>query len=357
MKSVSRSRSGSSEAAQERARAAIVLDRLVIGVDRARRVAREQQVARGALGLVGLGEVARERAVDRLVGLAVERLERLADAPVEAAPRGLEQAAVGHLLHEAVAEAVLRGGPAADLHDQVEPHQLGQRRHDLLARQHALEQRQAEAAPDCARHRDHLARARRQAVEPRLQRALHERRHGDLPVGELPHALAAAQRAALDQVLQRLLEEERVAAGALGEQIGERSRQRRLGQRLGQLAARAGRQRAQLDLADSGAGRALARARRGARRAGRDRRGRSARARAAPPRSAPSRSSSSSSVSESAHCRSSTTMHSGRCSARRRTTSATAANVCCCTDSRLSSRSAASASASSGWPSRRARNG
>ena len=97
--------------------------------------------------------------------------------------------------------------------------------------------------------RDDLARARRQAVEPRLQRALHERRHRDLAVGELPGAVAALERAALDQVLQRLLEEERVAAGALGQQIGERAGQRRLGERLGQLAARAGRQRPQLDLA------------------------------------------------------------------------------------------------------------
>ena len=159
---------------------------------------------------------------------------------MEAAAGGLEQAAVGDLLHEPVAEAVLRRRAAADLDDQVEPHQVGERRHDLVVRQQALEQRQAEAAADRARDGDDLARARRQAVEARLQRALHERRHGDLAVGQRPGAVAAAQRAALDQILQRLLEEERVAARALGQQVGERARQRRLGERLGELAARAG---------------------------------------------------------------------------------------------------------------------
>ena len=236
------------QAPQEGARAAVVLDRLVVGVHGPRRVAGEQRVARRALGLVGLGEVVRQRPVDGVARIAVERLDGLADAPVQGAPGGLQQAVVGHFLHQAVAEAILRRGTPADLDDQVEPHQVRERRHDLVVRQQALEQRQPEAAADRARDGDDLARARRQAVEPRLQCALHERRHGDLTVGELPHAVAAAQRAALDQILERFLEEERVPARALGQQIGERSRQRALGQRLGQLAARARRQRPQLDL-------------------------------------------------------------------------------------------------------------
>ncbi len=274
------------EPAQERARPAVVLDRLVVGVDGPRGVAREQQVACRALRLVGLGEVARERPVERLVRLSEHRLERLADAAVEAAPGRLEQARIRHLLHQPVAEAVLRGGPAAHLHDQVEPHQIRQRRHDLLARQEPLEQRQAEAAADRARDRHDLARARRQPVEPGLQRALHERRHGDLPVGELPAAVAAPQRAALDQVLERLLEEEGVAAGALGEQVRERPRaasprpapRRARGSRP--PAAAAARSRG------SGAGRRRARARPGATTADRGPRGRSARRPAAPRRSA-----------------------------------------------------------------------
>ena len=163
-----------------------MVDRLVVGVDGARRVAGEQRVARGALRLVGLGEVAGERPVDGLARLAVERLDRLADAPVQAAPGRLEQAVVGHLLHEAVTEPVLGRRPAADLDDQVEAHQVGERGHDLLVREELLEQRQAEAAADRARHRDDLARAHGQPVEPRLQRALHERRHGDLAVGQVP---------------------------------------------------------------------------------------------------------------------------------------------------------------------------
>ena len=206
---------------QERARAAVVLDRLVVGVDGARRVAREQRVARRALGLVGLGEVVGEWSVDGVAGVAVQRLDGLADAPVQGAPGRIEQAVVGDLLHEPVPEAVLRRRSPADLDDQVEPHQVRERRHHLVVRQQALEQGQPEAAPDGARHRDDLARAHRQAVEPRLQGALDERRHGDLAVGELPHALAAAQSTALDQILQRLLEEEGVAARALGQQVGE----------------------------------------------------------------------------------------------------------------------------------------
>ena len=73
--------------------------------------------------------------------------------------------------------------------------------------------------------------------------------HGDLAVGQLPRAVPALERAALDQILERLLEEERVAAGALREQIRQRAGQRRLGERLGQLAARTGLQRPQLELA------------------------------------------------------------------------------------------------------------
>ena len=60
----------------------------------------------------------------------------------------LQQAAVRDLLHEAVAEAVLGRGPAALLDDEVEPLQLRERRHDLLARQEPLQQRQAEGAAD-----------------------------------------------------------------------------------------------------------------------------------------------------------------------------------------------------------------
>ena len=209
-----------------------MLDRLVVGVHGSRGVAGQQRVARRSLGLVGLGEVVRERPVDRRRPIAVERLDGLADPPVQAAPGRLEQAVVGHLLHEAVAEAVLRRRSPADLDDEVEPHQVGERGNELIVRQQALEQRQPEASPDRARDRDDLARARRQPVEPRLQRALHERRHRDLTVRELPHAVAPAQRSALDQVLQRLLEEERVPARALGQQVRERPGQRALRQRL-----------------------------------------------------------------------------------------------------------------------------
>ena len=122
-----------------------------------------------------------------------------------------------------MAEAVLGRGAAAHLDDEVEPLQLRERRLHLLARQHLLEQRQAEGAAGDGGGREHLARRRVEPVEPRLQRALDERRDDELVGvdGELEAAVLARERAALDEVAQRLLEEERVAAGALGEQVGD----------------------------------------------------------------------------------------------------------------------------------------
>ena len=263
------------EPAQERARAAVVVDRLVVGVDGARRVAREQRVARGALGLVGLGEVARERPVDGFAGLAVERLDRLADATVQAAPGRLEQAVVGDLLDEAVTEPVLRRGPAA------RPRRSGRGASGRRARARPARARAASrAAAGRSRARSRSRPRRPRACAPAAGRAApaarparaSARRPGRRRAPTPP--LAALERAALDQILQRLLEEERVAAGALGEQIGERAGQRRLGERLGELAARAGLQRPQLDLAVAVREDARARARPAATKAGRDRRGR-----------------------------------------------------------------------------------
>jgi hypothetical protein len=201
--------------------------------------------------LAGLGEVPRERAVHLVPRLAVDRLQRLADAAVEAAAGGLQQAAVRHLLHQPVAEPVLRRRAAAQLDDQVEPHQLRQRRHHLLARQQPLEQRQAEAAADRTGDGHHLAGARRQAVEARLQRPLDHRRDHDLTVRAVEDpavAVLPAQGAALDQVLQRLLQEEGVAAGALGQRLEQLRRQLALRQRRGQLAAGTRVEWPQLDL-------------------------------------------------------------------------------------------------------------
>ena len=62
--------------------------------------------------------------------------------------------------------------------------------------------------------------------------------------GELVAAVLDAERAALDEVAQRLLEEERVAAGTLGEQLGDR---------LGQTPV--GRVVTSVRLASSGSGR------------------------------------------------------------------------------------------------------
>ena len=71
-------------------------------------------------------------------------LERRADHPVEIAAARVQEAAIGRLVHEPVAEAVLGGRPAALFDDEVEPLELRERWAQSLRRHELLQQ----AAPN-----------------------------------------------------------------------------------------------------------------------------------------------------------------------------------------------------------------
>ncbi len=91
---------------------------------------------------------------------------------MELAPAGLDERAVGGLLHEPVPEAVLGRGSAPLLDDELEPLELGEGRQQPRPGEEPLEQGQAEGAPDHGGGRDQLARLGVEPVEPRLQRLL-----------------------------------------------------------------------------------------------------------------------------------------------------------------------------------------
>ena len=235
---------------QEGARPAVVLERFLVRVDRAGGVAGLQEVVDGLLGLVGLLEVPGEKPVGLLRRLLVDLLERLAHALVQLAALRVDEARVGDLLDEAVAEAVLGVRPAALLDDQVEPLQVGQCLHELVAVHEPLQQRQPERPPDDRGDREDVARLAVEAVEARLQRPLDDRGDGQLVLGdrELPPAVSALEHAPLDEVAEGLLEEERVAARALREQLGDRLGQLAVGRVRDEHARGVRRERAHLDL-------------------------------------------------------------------------------------------------------------
>ena len=93
-------------------------------------------------------------------------------------------------------EAVLRLRPAAAFADEVEPLQLVQARANVLvAGQHALEQRQAEAAAERGGGRQNLVSPRWEAIDPCEQHLLDGRRDLDLDlVIESPVAVFVHER-------------------------------------------------------------------------------------------------------------------------------------------------------------------
>ncbi len=121
------------EARQEVAGAAVVLEGLAVGVQRPGRVARLQQIVDGPRRLVCLAEVPREQREDLVARARIELLQGLPDSEVELSPLRLDQARIGDLLHEAVAEAILGRGTPPLLDDEVEALELRERRQQLLA--------------------------------------------------------------------------------------------------------------------------------------------------------------------------------------------------------------------------------
>jgi hypothetical protein len=164
--------------------------------------------------------------------------------------RRFDEARVRDLLHEPVAEAIFRIGPSALLVDEVEALELGERRHQLLARNELLEQRDAEGPADDGRQRENFARRGVEPVEPRLEGPLDERRDRELVLchGQGPVPVFSLERAALDQVSYRFLEEEWVAARALGQQLRDRVRNLPSCRSNGQHLACIRRQGSHLDL-------------------------------------------------------------------------------------------------------------
>ncbi len=116
------------EARQEVAGAAVVLEGLAVGVQRPGRVARLQQIVDGPRRLVCLAEVSREQREDLVARARIELLQGLPDCEVELSPLRLDQARIGDLLHEAVAEAILGLGTPPLLDDEVEALELRERR-------------------------------------------------------------------------------------------------------------------------------------------------------------------------------------------------------------------------------------
>ena len=240
------------EAAQELPRAPVVADRLAVGGEAARLVAGADQVLRRLGGVVGGRVVAGELGERARAGLvARQRLERGANPAVELAAAGVGQHRVGRLLHEPVAEPVLRVRPAPLLDDQLEPLEIGERRGEPARVDEPLEQRDREPAADDRRHGGHLAGAGLEPVEARLENALHEQRHLERVRvdGQLPPGVAVPHRAPLDDVAQRLGGEQRVPARALADERGDRLGDVAVGQLSHERAGRVGRERAQLELA------------------------------------------------------------------------------------------------------------
>src|SRR5919106_5061314 len=237
-------------ARQELPGLAVILKGFLVGVDRPRRIARLEEVLHRFLRGVCDFEVPRQEPVGLLRRLLEDLLERVADPVMELLPLRLHEARVRDLLHEPVPEAVLRVGAPANLDDQVEALELGERVGELIVRNEALEQRLAKGTPDHGCDVHDLARLRVEPVEPRLQSTLHERRHRQLVDAdrERPVAVPPLEHAAFDQVAEGLLEEERVAAGPLRQELGDRVGNLTVRGVADQLTRGVARERPQLDL-------------------------------------------------------------------------------------------------------------
>ena len=142
-----------------------------------------------------------------------------------------------------MAEAVLGIGAAPNLDDEIEALELGERRLELLARHEPLEEREPERPPDHGGDVESTSRvvgsrrSSRACSAPWTSAGIASSSSVD---GQLPACRCLHERAALDEVAERLLEEERVAAGRAGEEVGDRLRQLALGRVRGERLARVG---------------------------------------------------------------------------------------------------------------------
>ena len=160
--------------ARKVARLAVVLERLPVGVDGARGVARLQQVLDRLLRLVGLGEVAGEEPVGLLGRFLVDVLQRLADALVQLPALRVDEARRRRPPGRGRAGSGTRGSGAGA--SRRSGRDAGARSAPASARRAERAARGA-AGRRCARSPPRCERTSRvgavEAVEARLQRPLH----------------------------------------------------------------------------------------------------------------------------------------------------------------------------------------
>ena len=205
-------------------------------------------------GLPVLGQ--ERRALLQALGVLLD--ERARDRGVNRAAALAELRAVGHLLGQRVLEGIQRLGVELLLIDELARDEVSKRVFEVLRRQveDPLQDRLGELLADHRSPLQHGLLACSEPVDPRGEDGLHAGRHRILlhrrrePVG----AALALKAPALDERLHELLDEERVASGALADQLrqpvqggigAEQVRQQRLG--------RLGAQRGEGDLAVVGA--------------------------------------------------------------------------------------------------------
>jgi len=153
-------------------------------------------------------------------------LEPFGSLPVQRSSRLREDRAVGGLLDQRVAKAVLGLGPAARLPDELEPLKLVQR---VLRRgsEHAFEERQAERPAEGRGGGEDVVARRREAVDPREQELFDRRRdlHRDVVLEAVTPRLAD-ERAGHEERADELFEVEGIPLGLAEHSGGDVVRKR-----------------------------------------------------------------------------------------------------------------------------------
>ncbi len=170
--------------------------------------------------------------------VGVEMLDGLDHPRVERAAAILEQARVGHLVGEGVPERVLHVREEADLvqelaglqQAQVAPHRLLAHVRDLL------QERERDVLADHGGGLQEALGLDGQAVDAGGQDRLHGGRHLHLLdfAGEAVVAARAREHLGLGEGVHALLEEERVALGALDQELLQRAQARIVAQQRAQ---------------------------------------------------------------------------------------------------------------------------
>ena len=166
------------QAPEELPRLLVMAERLLVGIERACRVTGLEQVGDGLLGQVGLAEVAGQQRESILAGLGPRTssasptrawsFRRFASSRPEYATSWTRPCWKLYSV----------GRAPARLDDQIEPLELGERRYQPVVGDDLLEQLQREHPADHRGDADHLPGVVVEPVEPRLERPLDERRHG-----------------------------------------------------------------------------------------------------------------------------------------------------------------------------------